>query len=147
MANHVGLTAIRTLSVLLKAKEKGLVLQLKPLLDEMIEKGRWYSDSVYRYFLTQAGGVIKSGNSSYGFSSYSMYCVGRERSVIRRMMFTHIRRNTAITGYGLKNVGWGEATRTPTSRTLRWGSLSLTPTYATQRTRCHVHSLWRCCFN
>ena len=55
MANHVGLTAIRTLSVLLRAKEKGLVLQLKPLLDEMIEKGRWYSDSVYRQFLIQAG--------------------------------------------------------------------------------------------
>jgi len=31
-----------------------LVLQLKPLLDEMIEKGRWYSDSVYRQFLIQA---------------------------------------------------------------------------------------------
>jgi len=26
-------------------------------------------------------------------------------------------------------VGWGEATRTPTSCVLRWGSLSLTPTY------------------
>jgi len=25
------------------------------LLDEMIEKGRWYSNSVYRAFLTQAG--------------------------------------------------------------------------------------------
>ncbi len=55
IANHAGLTAIRTLSVLLRAKEKGLVLQLKPLLDEMIEKGRWYSDSVYRIFLRQAG--------------------------------------------------------------------------------------------
>lgn len=55
MANHLGLTAIRTLSVLLKAKEKGLVTELKPLMNKMIEKGRWYSDSVYRHFLKQAG--------------------------------------------------------------------------------------------
>lgn len=51
VANHVGLTAIRTLSVLLKEKEQGLILQLKPVLDEMIKKGRWYSDAVYRNFL------------------------------------------------------------------------------------------------
>ena len=55
IANNVGLTAIRTLSILLKAKENGHVIRLKPLLDEMIEKGRWYSNSVYRAFLTQAG--------------------------------------------------------------------------------------------
>ena len=55
IANNVGLTAIRTLSILLKAKEKCHVIRLKPLLDEMIEKGRWYSNSVYRAFLTQAG--------------------------------------------------------------------------------------------
>lgn len=54
-ANQVGLTAIRTLSLLLKAKEKGHVTQLKPLLDEMIAKGRWYSNAVYRSFLEQAG--------------------------------------------------------------------------------------------
>jgi uncharacterized protein len=55
IANNVGLTAIRTLAVLLNAKEKGHITQIKPLLDEMIEKGRWYSNSVYRSFLTQAG--------------------------------------------------------------------------------------------
>lgn len=54
-ANQVGLTAIRTLSLLLKAKEKGHVAQLRPLLDEMIAKGRWYSNAVYRSFLEQAG--------------------------------------------------------------------------------------------
>ncbi|MCD2449506.1 DUF3368 domain-containing protein [Methylicorpusculum oleiharenae] len=54
-ANQVGLTAIRTLSLLLKAKEKGHIAQLKPLLDEMIAKGRWYSNAVYRSFLEQAG--------------------------------------------------------------------------------------------
>lgn len=55
IANGVGLTAIRTLAILLNAKEKGHITQIKPLLDEMIGKGRWYSNSVYRSFLTQAG--------------------------------------------------------------------------------------------
>lgn len=54
IANSSGLTAIRTLSLLLKAKEKNHISRVKPLLDEMIEKGRWYSNSVYRAFLIQA---------------------------------------------------------------------------------------------
>lgn len=54
-ANNSGLTAIRTLSLLLKAKEKNIVSEIKPLLDEMILKGRWYSDRVYQAFLKQAG--------------------------------------------------------------------------------------------
>jgi uncharacterized protein len=54
-ANAVGLTAIRTLSILLKAKEKGYIAAVKPLLDEMIEKGRWYSRPVYRSLLERAG--------------------------------------------------------------------------------------------
>lgn len=55
IANNTGLTTIRTLSILLRAKEKGYVTELKPLLDDMIAKGRWYSQAVYRAFLTQAG--------------------------------------------------------------------------------------------
>ncbi|MBL1265846.1 DUF3368 domain-containing protein [Methylomicrobium sp. RS1] len=55
IANNAGLTAIRTLSLLLKAKEKGHIEQVKPLLDEMITKGRWYSSTVYRAFLEKAG--------------------------------------------------------------------------------------------
>jgi predicted nucleic acid-binding protein len=55
IANNAGLTAIRTLSLLLKAKEKGHIEQVKPLLDEMITKGRWYSSAVYRAFLEKAG--------------------------------------------------------------------------------------------
>lgn len=54
-ANNVGLTAIRTLSILLKAKEQGEIVAIKPLLDEMIAKGRWYSTAVYRTFLTRIG--------------------------------------------------------------------------------------------
>lgn len=55
IANHSGLTAIRTLSLLLKAKQKGYVTEVKPLIDEMIIKGRWYSNQVYQTFLNQAG--------------------------------------------------------------------------------------------
>jgi predicted nucleic acid-binding protein len=55
IANNAGLTAIRTLSLLLKAKEKGHITQVKPLLDEMVAKGRWYSSAVYRSFLEKAG--------------------------------------------------------------------------------------------
>jgi len=54
-ANNSGLTAIRTLSILLKAKEKGHIIKIKPLLDEMIMKGRWYSTAVYRSFLAKSG--------------------------------------------------------------------------------------------
>ena len=55
IANSSGLTAIRTLSLLLRAKDKGYIQQVRPLLDEMIEKGRWYSAAVRRAFLDQAG--------------------------------------------------------------------------------------------
>ena len=55
IANNSGLTAIRTLSILLRAKEKGFIGQIKPLLDEMIQKGRWYSATVYHSLLKGAG--------------------------------------------------------------------------------------------
>jgi len=51
-ANNVGLTTIRTLSILLKAKQQGEIVAVKPLLDDMIAQGRWYSANVYRTFLT-----------------------------------------------------------------------------------------------
>ena len=55
IARNSGLNAIRTLSILLKAKEKGIIQELKPALDEMISKGRWYSKRVYESFLSRAG--------------------------------------------------------------------------------------------
>lgn len=54
-ANNAGLTTIRTLSILLKAKERGEIAAIKPLLDDMIAQGRWYSANVYRTFLTRIG--------------------------------------------------------------------------------------------
>jgi len=53
IARNSGLEVIRTLSILLKAKEKGIISKIKPLLDEMIAKGRWYSKNVYVKFLSR----------------------------------------------------------------------------------------------
>jgi predicted nucleic acid-binding protein len=53
-AKESGLNVIRTLSLLLKAKEMNIIAEVKPLLDEMISKGRWYSNHVYYSFLRKA---------------------------------------------------------------------------------------------
>ena len=55
IAKNSGLKVTRTLSVLLKAKDAGIVESIKPLLDEMIDKGRWYSQNVYENFLKRIG--------------------------------------------------------------------------------------------
>jgi len=55
VAKNSGLIVIRTLSILLKAKENGIIGEIKPLLDDMISKGRWYSKRVYESFLSRAG--------------------------------------------------------------------------------------------
>jgi predicted nucleic acid-binding protein len=55
IAQTQGLFAIGTLTVLLMAKNKGIIKKIKPLLDEMIEKGRWFSPKVYDYFLKSIG--------------------------------------------------------------------------------------------
>ncbi|MFV9690725.1 MAG: DUF3368 domain-containing protein [Desulfobacteria bacterium] len=51
IAKAQGLHVIGTLTVLLMAKEHGLISTVKPLLDEMIRKGRWYSQFVCKDFL------------------------------------------------------------------------------------------------
>ena len=55
IAQNAGLDVIRTLSILLKAKDIGIIENIKPLLDEMISKGRWYSQKVYDSFLKKIG--------------------------------------------------------------------------------------------
>ena len=47
--------SIGTLTILHLAKEKGLINKVRPLLDAMIDKGRWYSDAVYTQFLQKIG--------------------------------------------------------------------------------------------
>jgi predicted nucleic acid-binding protein len=55
IAKNSGLNVIRTLSLILKAKEQGIIKEIRPLFDEMILKGRWYSKRVYENFLKRAG--------------------------------------------------------------------------------------------
>jgi predicted nucleic acid-binding protein len=57
IAKNIGLNVARTLSILLKAKQKGIIKSIKPLLDEMIYKGRWYSPKVYQKFLSEIGEI------------------------------------------------------------------------------------------
>jgi predicted nucleic acid-binding protein len=55
IAQSKGLFVIGTLTVLLMAQKRGLIKKVKPLLDQMIQKGRWYSSKVYEYFLKSIG--------------------------------------------------------------------------------------------
>jgi hypothetical protein len=55
IARSQKLNVKRTLSFLIVAKEKGLITEIKPLLDEMIDKGRWISRRVYRDVLKICG--------------------------------------------------------------------------------------------
>ncbi|NOQ35768.1 MAG: DUF3368 domain-containing protein [Methylococcaceae bacterium] len=57
IAKESGLNVIRTLSILLKAKENNIISEVKPLIDEMIVKGRWYSRHVYYAFLKKANEI------------------------------------------------------------------------------------------
>ena len=55
LAKAQGLHVIGTLTVLLMAKNQGLISSVKPLLDDMIQRGRWYSQFVYENFLKKIG--------------------------------------------------------------------------------------------
>ncbi len=55
IAQSQKIVSVGTLTILQVAKEKELIKKVKPLLDEMIEKGRWYSNAVYTQFLKQIG--------------------------------------------------------------------------------------------
>jgi uncharacterized protein len=55
IARKNGIFSLRTLSILYLAKQKGLIPQVKPLLDIMIDKGRWYSQRVRNNFLKSIG--------------------------------------------------------------------------------------------
>ncbi len=51
IAKSQDLNVERTLSLLITAKQKGYILHIKPLLDEMINKNRWISKKIYRKVL------------------------------------------------------------------------------------------------
>ena len=55
LARSQKLNVKRTLSFLIVAKERGLIEEVKPLLNEMIENGRWISRRVYKDILKVCG--------------------------------------------------------------------------------------------
>jgi len=57
IARSQQLNVKRTLSFLIASKEKGYIDEVKPLLDEMIAKGRWISGRVYKDVLEFCGEI------------------------------------------------------------------------------------------
>lgn len=54
-AKYLGLPVTGTLGVLIKAKQKGLIPELRPLLDTMVQKNIYIKDSLIRLCLKQVG--------------------------------------------------------------------------------------------
>ena len=55
IVKHLDLPVVRTLSILSAAKSRGIIKKASPILKEMVEKGRWYSDDVVARFLKSIG--------------------------------------------------------------------------------------------
>ncbi|OUL34123.1 nuclease [Nostoc sp. T09] len=59
VAENLGLQAIGTLGILLLAKNRGVITQVQPLLDAMLDTAQyWVSRSLYEQVLRQAGEFI-----------------------------------------------------------------------------------------
>lgn len=54
-AKYLGLPVTGTLGVLVKAKQKGYIDELKPILQRMVEKGIYISQSLIELCLKQVG--------------------------------------------------------------------------------------------
>ena len=54
-AKYLGLTVTGTMGVLLKAKKEGLISEVKPLLNGLINDGLYVTPTVQNYVLEQAG--------------------------------------------------------------------------------------------
>ncbi|MBA7561326.1 hypothetical protein ES708_02963 [subsurface metagenome] len=54
-AKHTDLSITGTMGVLLKAKSKGLITQIKPLILELIDKDVWLSKKLIETILAKAG--------------------------------------------------------------------------------------------
>ena len=55
IAKHFGLPVIRTLSILKVAKDKKIISEIRPIVEQMVKKGRWYSKNVIDKFLGDVG--------------------------------------------------------------------------------------------
>jgi uncharacterized protein len=54
-AKHADLKVTGIIGVLIKAKQQGIITEIKPLLSELIEKNVWIGDKLMNEILTQAG--------------------------------------------------------------------------------------------
>ena len=54
-AQYLGLNVTGTMGVLIKAKQKGIIAEVKPLLDEMMKNGFFVSNKVLQMVLKAAG--------------------------------------------------------------------------------------------
>lgn len=50
-AKHLGFNITGTLGILIKAKEKGITREVKPLIDELIKNNIYINDKLYRTVL------------------------------------------------------------------------------------------------
>jgi predicted nucleic acid-binding protein len=55
IARLLDLPVVRTLSVLKVAKDKEIISEIRPVVEQMIQKGRWYSKNVIDKFLSDVG--------------------------------------------------------------------------------------------
>ncbi len=53
-AKHIGLNVTGTIGILLKAKENGIIDKIKPILNELSQKGIWLSETLIKQTLTKA---------------------------------------------------------------------------------------------
>ena len=54
-AKHADLKVTGTIGILLKAKTEGIILEIKPLLNELIRKDVWISEKLKMEILVKAG--------------------------------------------------------------------------------------------
>lgn len=55
IASKAGLTVVGTLAVLLRAKEQGIIPAIRPIVESMQRKGRYFGDELIARVLSDAG--------------------------------------------------------------------------------------------
>ena len=55
IARHFGLPVVRTFSILKIAKDKKIINKIRPIVEQMVQRGRWYSKNVIDKFLGDVG--------------------------------------------------------------------------------------------
>jgi predicted nucleic acid-binding protein len=55
MAAELGLVAVGSFGLLVRAKRSGLISEVRPLMEAMMRHGNFTSDALYRHILSLAG--------------------------------------------------------------------------------------------